>query len=147
MVRKVAAKDSEKIGTIPLGEVIICIATQDIDGTPQVQFDHKGLKIGGWTSVTASNGAKLLEEVPAGTKAAGKNEKKKDEKKKKPETPKKPRLSAVEQAALDKSQTSFDCVKVSGVKGVKGACKVKIGQINIQTMSADGMKPLGSWVR
>jgi hypothetical protein len=151
VVRKAAAKDSENIGQLPMGEVIVCISTEEVGGTTRVQFDTG--KLAGWTSVAASNGTKLLDEVPPGTKSAEKtadkkDEKKKDEKKKKTETPKKiekekPKLSAEEQAVLDESQNSFDA---KGVKGVKGACRVKIGQINIQVMSPDGMKPLGSWM-
>ena len=53
-------------------------------------------------------------------------------------------LTAEEAAELAESQDMFDC---TGVKTIpKVSCKLKVGQINLQVMSSDGMKPLDSWL-
>ena len=57
VIRKAAANDSEKVGELAKGEVVLAISTEDIDGTTRVQFDQ------GWLSVTAATDTALLEAV------------------------------------------------------------------------------------
>jgi hypothetical protein len=143
VIRKTEAMDSERTGELGPGEVIVAIETKPVGSTTRVKFDR------GWTSVTAKNGTQLLQEVPAGTKPGSGSSKadKKDKKdkmddKKKKETKQKPELSAAEAAELAESQNTFDCEGIKP-KTIKGHCKLKIGQINLQIMSKD-MRPLAS---
>ena len=55
IIRRSAAKDSEKTGELAKGEIVQAISTEEVDGTTRVQFDQ------GWMSVAAATGTVLLE--------------------------------------------------------------------------------------
>ena len=57
MIREGADKKSRKTGELAIGEEILVLATEMVEGTLRVQFDR------GWASVTAGSGKALLELV------------------------------------------------------------------------------------
>ena len=57
VIREGADKKSRKTGELAIGEEILVLATEMVDGTLRVQFDR------GWASVTAGSGKALLELV------------------------------------------------------------------------------------
>ena len=57
VIREGADKKSPKAGELAIGEEILVLATEMVEGTLRVQFDR------GWASVTAGSGKALLELV------------------------------------------------------------------------------------